>query len=180
MDAVYDGQDALDYGLSANYDGMILDIMMPGLDGLAVLKSLRERNVTVPVLMLTAKSELEDRIRGLDTGADDYLSKPFAMGELLARVQAMTRRKADYAPDVLEMGNIRLNRSSFELSNGSTALRLGNKEFQMLEMLLCAPERLIPAEQFIERISALTKQDLRTQFRTASGGLFISTGHIHH
>lgn len=125
---------------------------MPKLDGLTVLQKLREQNVTVPVLMLTAKSELEDRVAGLDTGADDYLGKPFAMKELLARVRAMTRRKSDYAPNLLEIGNISLNRSSFELSNGQASFRLGNKEFQVLEMLMCASGRMIPAEQFIERI----------------------------
>jgi len=152
VDAVYDGQDALDYGLSANYDGIILDIMMPKKDGLAVLKQLRAENVTTPIMMLTAKSELDDRIFGLDTGADDYLSKPFAMGELLARVRALTRRKSEFSPNVLEFEHITLNRSSFELSNGETSFRLGNKEFQVMEMLMNGSGRWISAEQFMERI----------------------------
>ena len=99
VDAVYDGADAYEDGLTANYDGIILDIMMPKKDGIAVVKELREKGIATPVLMLTARSEVDDRILGLDSGADDYLTKPFAMGELLARVRAMTRRRADFSPD---------------------------------------------------------------------------------
>jgi DNA-binding response OmpR family regulator len=152
VDAVYDGADALDYGLTENYDVIILDIMMPKRNGLEVLEKLREQGIHTPILMLTAKSEIEDRIRGLDKGADDYLSKPFAMGELLARVRAMTRRKSEFTPNLIEFGNIKLNKESFELSNGIANLRLSNKEFQMLEMLMSNPKRLISTEQFMERI----------------------------
>ncbi|MBQ8503243.1 MAG: response regulator transcription factor [Clostridia bacterium] len=152
VDAVYDGQDAFDYGLDENYDGIILDIMMPKMNGLEVLKKLRENGVSTPVLILTAKSEIEDKILGLDTGADDYLTKPFAMGELLARVRALTRRKAEFSPNVLSFGNITLNRETFELSCENNSIRLGNKEFQMLEMLITNPGRLISTEQFMERI----------------------------
>lgn len=152
VDAVYNGQDALDYGISGNYDGIILDIMMPKLDGITVLSQLRAKQIMTPVLMLTAKAEVEDRIRGLDSGADDYLTKPFAMGELLARIRAMTRRKLEFAPDLLRCGNITLNRQNFELCGETGSFRLGNKEFQMLEMLMKSPGRLISAEQFMERI----------------------------
>lgn len=152
VDAVYDGEDALDYGLAENYDGIILDIMMPKRDGLEVLKALRAQGVTTPVLFLTAKGEVNDRIEGLDIGADDYLTKPFAMGELLARLRAMTRRKDAFQPAVLRLGNIELDRSSFELRGPSAAIRLGSKEYQMLEMLLLGGGRVISAEQFIERI----------------------------
>ncbi len=152
VDAVYDGADALDYGLAGNYDGIILDIMMPKMNGLTVLKKLREAHVAVPVLFLTAKAEVDDRILGLDTGADDYLTKPFAMGELLARVRSMTRRKADFAPNALQVGNLTLNRASFELSSGDQSIRLGNKEFQLLEMMMSSPNRLISTEQFMARI----------------------------
>lgn len=152
VDAVYDGSDALDYGLSENYDVIVLDIMMPKRNGLEVLEKLREQGIHTPILMLTAKSEIEDRIRGLDKGADDYLSKPFAMGELLARVRAMTRRKSEFTPNLIEFGNIKLNKESFELSNKNATLRLSNKEFQMLEMLMNNPKRLISTEQFMERI----------------------------
>jgi DNA-binding response OmpR family regulator len=152
VDAVYNGADALDYGLSENYDVIILDIMMPGLSGLEVLKKLREKSIHTPILMLTAKSQIEDRIQGLDTGADDYLSKPFAMGELLARIRAMSRRKSEFTPNLIVVGNITLNKENYELSNQVSALRLGNKEFQMMEMLMSNPKRMISTEQFMERI----------------------------
>lgn len=152
VDAVFDGQDALDYGLSENYDGIILDIMMPKKNGIEVLTELRKSGVDTPVLILTAKSEVDDKILGLDSGADDYLTKPFAMGELLARIRALTRRKADFTPNLLTIGNLSLNRESFELSVGDESIRLGNKEFQMLEMLMSNPGRLISTEQFMEKI----------------------------
>ncbi len=152
VDAVYNGVDALDYGLSDNYDVIILDIMMPKMNGLEVLKRLREEAVHTPILMLTAKTQIEDRIQGLDMGADDYLSKPFAMGELLARVRAMSRRKSEFTPNLIVAGNISLNKETYELSNQVSALRLGNKEFQMLEMLMSNPKRMISTEQFMERI----------------------------
>ena len=152
VDAVYNGRDALDYALSENYDALILDIMMPKMSGLEVLEKLRKKGIYTPTLMLTAKAEIEDRIIGLDKGADDYLSKPFAMGELLARIRAMTRRKSEFTPNLIEVGNIRLNTENYELSNEKSSLRLGNKEFQMLEMLMNNPKRLISAEQFMERI----------------------------
>lgn len=152
VDAVYDGQDALEYAISENYDVLVLDIMMPKLSGLEVLEKLRKSGIYTPVLLLTAKAEIEDRILGLDKGADDYLSKPFAMGELLARIRAMTRRKSEFTPNLIEIGNISLNKENYELSNEKSSLRLGNKEFQMLEMLMNNPKRLISAEQFMERI----------------------------
>ena len=152
VDAVYNGQDALDYGLCENYDGIILDIMMPRKNGIEVLTELRKSGVDTPVLILTAKSEVDDKITGLDAGADDYLTKPFAMGELLARIRALTRRKADFTPNLLTSGNLSLNRESFELSVGEESIRLGNKEFQMMEMLMSNPGRLISTEQFMERI----------------------------
>lgn len=152
VDPVYNGQDALDYGLCENYDAIILDIMMPKMDGFTVVKELRAKGISTPVLILTAKSEIEDRITGLDMGADDYLTKPFAMGELLARIRALTRRKSEFSPNLLSFGNLTLNRESFELCVGENSIRLGNKEFQMIEMLLSNPGRLISTEQFMERI----------------------------
>jgi DNA-binding response OmpR family regulator len=152
VDAVYDGADALDYGMSQIYDVIILDIMMPKLSGLEVLARLRDQGISTPILMLTAKSQIEDRIKGLDTGADDYLSKPFAMGELLARVRAISRRKAEFMPNQIQLGNINLNKENYELSNGESCIRLSNKEFQMLELLLNNPKQLISTEQFMERI----------------------------
>lgn len=152
IDPVYNGVDALDYGLSENYDVIILDIMMPKMNGIEVLEKLREKGINTPILMLTAKAQIEDRIHGLDKGADDYLSKPFAMGELLARIRAMSRRKSEFIPNLIEVGNIKLNKENYELSNNKEVLRLGNKEFQMLEMLMTNPKRLISTEQFMERI----------------------------
>ncbi len=153
VDTVYHGEDALDYGRSGNYDGVILDIMMPRRDGLQVLQKLREEGIETPVLLLTAKSQIEDRIAGLNAGADDYLPKPFDMGELLARVRAMTRRKVGYMPDLLCMGNLSLDRGTFTVMvDGGGSSRLGNKEFQILEMLLRYPGQLISADQFMERI----------------------------
>ena len=152
VDAALNGRDALELGLTGNYDGIILDIMMPELDGMSVLRRLRAEGVTTPILILTAKGELDDKIEGLDAGADDYLSKPFQMGELLARIRAMTRRKSEFAPGVLSFENITLDRAAYKLVCGDDELRLGNKEFQMMEMLLSNPGRLISTEEFMERI----------------------------
>ena len=152
VDAVYDGQDALDYALTENYDGIILDIMMPKKSGLEVLAELRRSNINTPILMLTAKSEVKDRVTGLDTGADDYLTKPFAMSELLARIRAMTRRRSEFSPNVLSMARITLNRAHFYLSGAKAFYRLGNKEFPLLEMLMSNPGCLLSTEQFMERI----------------------------
>lgn len=152
VDAVYDGADAYDYGLSENYDGIILDIMMPKKDGITVVRELRSKGIATPVLMLTAKSEVDDRILGLDSGADDYLTKPFAMGELLARIRAMTRRRTDFSPNVLSCGSLTLDKATFVAAGPMSSLRLGNKEFQMLEMLMRHPGRLVSTEQFMERI----------------------------
>lgn len=152
VDMVYDGQDALDYGLTENYDCLILDIMMPKLDGIQVLRSLREQNIATPVLLLTAKSQVEDRVAGLDSGADDYLPKPFDNREFIARVRALTRRGGEYTPSVLTAGNVSLDCSTFELKCGSACIRLGNKEFQMLELLMRQKGRLISTEQFMEHI----------------------------
>lgn len=152
VDPVFNGQDALDYGLCENYDAIILDIMMPKKNGLEVLSELRKQGIDTPVIILTAKSETEDKILGLDTGADDYLTKPFSMGELLARIRALTRRKSEFSPNLLTAGNLSLNRETFEMSVGESSIRLGNKEFQMIELLMNSPGRLISTEQFMEKI----------------------------
>lgn len=136
VDAVYDGADALYYAKNERYDGIILDIMMPKMSGLEVLAELRSLGINTPVLLLTAKADIEDRILGLDTGADDYLPKPFAMGELLARVRAMLRRREEFTPDILRFGNISLNMQSFELSAGEKTLMLPKIEYKMMELLM--------------------------------------------
>ncbi len=152
VDAVYNGQDALDYLEAQEYDGAILDIMMPKLDGITVLKKIREQGNGVPVLMLTAKTDIDDRVLGLDSGADDYLGKPFAMKELLARIRAMTRRKTETTQTVLQYGNLTLDRNTFELTTPAGGVHLANKEFQMLEMLMANPGQIIPTERFMEKI----------------------------
>lgn len=152
VDAVANGNDAYDYCLSGNYDGIILDIMMPGMDGLEVLKSLRADAINTPVLLLTAKSDIEDRVNGLDAGADDYLPKPFAAAELLARIRAMLRRKDAWQGDILEFEGLRLDLSTFELSFGRTSLRLVSREFQMLQLLMQSPGAVVSTEQFMEKI----------------------------
>jgi DNA-binding response OmpR family regulator len=152
VDAVYDGEEALQYLETENYDGVILDIMMPKIDGITVLKTIRGKGNNVPVLMLTAKSEINDKVSGLDYGADDYITKPFIAKELLARIRAMTRRKAEVTDSVLTFANISLNRMTFELKTEKGSLRLANKEFQMLEMLLINPLNVISSELFMEKI----------------------------
>ena len=129
--------------------------MMPGMDGITVLKKVRGEGIKVPVLMLTAKSEIDDRVEGLDAGADDYLTKPFAMKELLARVRAMTRRQGEVSDMKLSFGNIVLDRSSFTLfciKNKENTVRLNNKEFQMMEMFLLNPGNVISADRLMEKI----------------------------
>lgn len=152
-DAVYDGEEALAYLEMGNYDALILDIMMPKLDGLEVLRRLREKNNPIPVLMLTAKSEIEDRVTGLDTGANDYLTKPFSTAELMARIRAMTRSQANgQVSSRFAFGNITLDQTTFELSSPAGSFRLANKEYQMMEMLIRNPRQIIPTERFLERI----------------------------
>lgn len=152
IDAVYDGAQALDYLESESYDGVILDIMMPKVDGITVLKTLRNQGNSVPVLLLTAKDEVDDKVLGLDSGANDYLTKPFAAKELLARIRAMTREKTSSDDSTLRFGNISLNRATFELSSPFGSFRLANKEFQMLELLMSNPKHLISTERFMEKI----------------------------
>lgn len=152
VDAVYNGQDALDYLETENYDGAILDIMMPKMDGLTVLRKIREDGNSVPVILLTARAEIDDRVVGLDCGADDYLTKPFSTKELLARIRAMTRRKAETTDSVLTFEDISLDRSTYVLSCGSEEVRLASKEYQMLEMLMSNPKQVISVDQFMDRI----------------------------
>lgn len=155
IDIVYDGQDAYDYASLADYDGIILDIMMPKLTGLEVLERLRKEGKQTPILLLTAKSTVGDRIEGLDSGADDYLTKPFAMGELLARVRAMTRRKTVLQPRTLAFEDLLLDCDAVRISNGEDELKLSNKEFQILQLLMENPKQIFSAEQLIERIWGL-------------------------
>ncbi len=152
VDGVDNGIDALEYAGSGEYDALVLDIMMPGLNGLQVLRTLRSRGVTTPALFLTARTEVSHRVEGLDAGADDYLAKPFSTEELLARIRAMLRRRDSFQPDLLAFGGITLNRSTYELSAGSTTLALSGKEYQVLEVLMLNPRIVITTDQLITKI----------------------------
>lgn len=152
VDAVYDGAEALAYALAESYDGIILDIMMPKKSGIEVLKTLRQNGINTPVLLLTAKTEIEDRIAGLDMGADDYLPKPFAMGEFLARVRAMLRRRENFTPNILKCGNISLNMQSYELSNGRQTFVLPKLEYQLMELLMLNRGVYLSSEDLLVKV----------------------------
>lgn len=152
VDAVFNGQEALEYLEADNYDGVILDIMMPKVDGISVLQELRNKGSFIPVLLLTAKSEVDDKVLGLDAGANDYLTKPFNTKELLARIRAMTRSQTAQTNSKLQLGNVTLDRATYELSTPTGSYRLANKEFQMMEMLMSRPKNLISSERFMEKI----------------------------
>lgn len=152
VDSVDNGADAFDFAFSGEYDGLILDIMMPGMDGVTLLKKLRSSGITTPALFLTAKTEVYQRIEGLDAGADDYLPKPFSTGELLARVRAMLRRKDNFTPDLLTFGDLSLNCSTYELIYENKVQSLSGKEFQIMEMLMQNSTAILTAEQLITHI----------------------------
>ncbi len=152
VDAVYDGQDALDYARSDRYDGIILDVMMPKRSGFEVLRELRAAGDKTPILLLTAKAEVEDRIEGLDLGADDYLAKPFAMGELLARIRAMLRRREDFTPDLLTMGKLSLDRRSYTLSVGENQVLLPKLEYQIMELFLLNRGTYLSTEDILVKV----------------------------
>ena len=152
VDSVFNGKEAYEYAVSDNYDGIILDIMMPELDGIEVLTKLRSERISTPILLLTAKAEVDDRVAGLDAGADDYLAKPFAISELLARLRAMLRRKGEFQPDILEFKSVTLNKATYELGYNDKYVRLASREFQMIEMLMKMPGQVIPTDQFMDKI----------------------------
>lgn len=150
-EAVYNGLDALDYLSYDQYDCVILDIMMPKLDGISVLKEMRARGDDTPVLILTAKNEIDDKVLGLDTGADDYLGKPFSMRELVARVKALTRRKHTVISN-FNFGNITLNTNTFSLSSPYGSVKLLNKEYQLMEMLIINSNVLLSTDKIMNTI----------------------------
>ncbi|WP_418461774.1 response regulator transcription factor [Frisingicoccus sp.] len=155
VDAVSNGTDALAYAESEEYDGLILDIMMPGLDGIQVLKKVRANGISTPALFLTAKTEVYQRVEGLDAGADDYLPKPFSTSELLARVRAMLRRKDNYTPDLLNVGELVLNRSTYEISCHEKTLPLSGREFQIMEILMQRPGFIVTIDEFMSHVWGL-------------------------
>ena len=140
------------YACTNVYDALILDIMMPGMDGIAALTAIRRSGVTTPALFLTAKSEVEDRVAGLDAGADDYLPKPFAASEFLARVRALTRRSGGYAPTLLRLGNTTLDCGQYTLSTPAGSLRLNNKEYQLMELFLRHPRQVFSSEHLMQKL----------------------------
>ncbi len=152
VDTVFDGRDAYDYGSGGDYDAVILDVMMPKMDGIEVLRRLRADGVKTPIMMLTAKAEKDDRITGFDSGADDYLPKPFAPDELLSRVRAMLRRREDFTPTVISFGDLKLNISSGLLSCGTNSVRLSGREFQVMEMFMRRPNTVLSADLIMERV----------------------------
>ena len=151
VDPAYDGQEALDKLLTGGYDAVILDIMMPKMDGLSVLMNIRQRNILTPVMLLTAKADIDDRVAGLDAGADDYLPKPFAMKELLARVRAMIRRGGDYSTDTLTYAGLTLNGDDLSLAAGNT-VRLSLKEYELMRELMLNAGKSLSTEYLIERV----------------------------
>ena len=152
VDIVHNGKDALSYIRQIEYNVIVLDIMMPGLDGLEVLARIRAHRMATPVLLLTAKAEVEDRVNGLNAGADDYLSKPFATSELIARVKALSRRSMNYTDSVLTVGNVSLDCNSYELAVKNCRVRLNNKEYQMMELFMNHPKHIFSSEHMMEKI----------------------------
>ena len=151
VDAVYNGQEALDYIATSNYDIVLMDVMMPVMDGITALKKIRADGNQIPVLLLTAKSEVDDKVMGLDSGANYYITKPFDTKELLAAVRAITR-KEEQTDNRLHFGNITLNTSTYELASDTDSVKLTNKEFQMMEMFMSNPKILVSADTLMERI----------------------------
>ena len=152
VDAVYNGQDAYDYIVTGVYDGVILDVMMPKMDGFDVLSKVRNEGCDVPIIMLTAKSETDDKINGLDLGADDYLAKPFEMKELLARIRSITRRKSDAVSAELKVGDCTLNCLNYELTGPGGSVKLQNKEYQIMEILMANQNLVISADLMMEKV----------------------------
>lgn len=152
VDTVYNGEDGLHYASTGIYDCIVLDIMLPILDGISVLRMLRKQKISTPILLLTAKSDVADKIKGLDSGADDYLTKPFVTGELLARIRALTRRTGEVAVNGLQFHALHLDAQNYTLSCGQEQIKLSLKEYQIMEIFMSNPKQIISKESFIEKI----------------------------
>ena len=153
VDAVYNGDEGLEYALTGVYDVIILDIMLPKLNGIEILKMIRKRKISTPVILLTAKSSVEDKILGLDSGADDYLPKPFSIDELLARLRALTRRSGDFITEnVLEFSDIRLNLSTYEMEVNDNSITLTQKEFDILKYFMQRPKLVVSKDDLITKL----------------------------
>ena len=161
VDMVHNGADALEHIMSSEYDALVLDIMMPGMDGIEVLTRARAGGITAPALFLTAKGEVEDRVAGLDAGADDYLPKPFAAGEFLARVRALVRRSGSWAPAVLSFGGLKLDCNQYLLRANGGEVRLNNKEYQLMELFMRHPRQVFSTSRLMEKVWELdTESDM--------------------
>ena len=158
VDIVHNGDDAWNYIRTGTYEVIVLDIMMPGMNGLEVLAKTRENNINTPVLMLTAKSEIEDKVAGLDAGADDYLTKPFATSELIARIKALGRRSEVYSDPVKKAGNVTLDSNRYELSADGKTVSLTNKEYQLLELFITHPGFVFSTEHLMDKIWGLDSE----------------------
>lgn len=158
VDMVHNGADALEHIMSSEYDALVLDIMMPGLDGIEVLTRARSSGITAPALFLTAKGEVEDRVAGLDAGADDYLPKPFAASEFLARVRALARRSGAYAPAILSFGGVELDCSQYILRAKGGEVRLNNKEYQLMELFMRHPRQVFSTAHLMEKVWELNSE----------------------
>ena len=152
VDIVHNGYDAWDYISESSYDVIVLDIMMPGMNGLEVLSHIRNAHISAPVLLLTAKAEVEDRITGLEAGADDYLPKPFVTGELIARIKALGRRSGTYTDDVQSLGNLVLDSNRYEMRVQDKSITLTNKEFQLMELFIRHPGQVFSTEHLMNKI----------------------------
>ena len=149
---VYNGNDALDWAVAVEYDGIVLDVMLPGRDGFSVLRELRARGSKTPVLMLTARDTVDDRVNGLDLGADDYLVKPFVFKELVARLRAITRRQSDTRSVDLQVGDLVLNTVTHQAQRGEHRIELTTKEYNLLEFLMRNPQRVLTRTQIAEHV----------------------------
>lgn len=152
VEVVYDGRDGFDYALTGEYDVIVLDVMLPRMDGFTVVSALRREHIKTPVLLLTAKEELSSKIQGLDAGADDYMTKPFQPEELLARIRALSRRQGDVVLEELTFHDLSLNLSTYDLSCGTKTVRLGFKEYEVLKILMTSPQQVTPKETLLVKI----------------------------
>ncbi len=152
VDAVYDGRDGYDYAASGQYDVIVLDVMLPSMDGFQIVRSLREHRIQTPVLLLTTKDELRDKVHGLDCGADDYMTKPFAPEELCARIRALSRRQGDVVLEEMTFDDLTLNLSTYDLIRGSKSVHLGFKEFEVLRILMANPHTIVPKDDLINKV----------------------------
>lgn len=152
VDIVHNGIDAWDYISAGSYEVIVLDIMMPGMSGLEVLSRIRKNGMSTPVLMLTAKAEIEDRVAGLEAGADDYLPKPFATNELIARIKALGRRSENYSDSVKKAGNLVLDGNRYEMRVNGSSVSLTNKEYQLMELFILHPGYVFSTEHLMDKI----------------------------